>query len=166
MLRKYKWINRFIKQHWFTYIISATTDIHIFVLIWELWSQRQVPQAGISKCNPQYHVGCNYVSLPEIPASGTNVIICLSSSTSQFVKWKLYVYCHVMFLILETSFPQYHSGPFWRHHACFLFELFSNGVLYIDGKANLFPTLHALPVTHDATNYSMNYAATAKTDAS
>ena len=38
---------------------------------WWLWHQKQVSQAGISNCIPQYTVGCNYLSLPEIPASGT-----------------------------------------------------------------------------------------------
>ena len=45
--------------------------------IWGLWRQKLVFQAGISNCIPQYHVGCNYLSLPEIPASGTKVLICL-----------------------------------------------------------------------------------------
>ena len=36
-----------------------------------------VSQAGISNCFPWYHLGCNYLSLPEIPASGTKVCICL-----------------------------------------------------------------------------------------
>ena len=44
---------------------------HTTVLIWVLWCQKQVSQAGISNCIPQYSVGCNYLSMPEIPASGT-----------------------------------------------------------------------------------------------
>ena len=31
-------------------------------------------QAGISNCIPQYSVGCNYLSLPEIPASDAKVL--------------------------------------------------------------------------------------------
>ena len=46
--------------------------------IWRLWCQKQVSQIGISNCTPQYSVGCNYLSLPEIPASATNSYnICL-----------------------------------------------------------------------------------------
>ena len=41
---------------------------------WGLWCPTQVSQAGISKCTPQYSVRCNYLSLPEIPAFGTNVL--------------------------------------------------------------------------------------------
>ena len=38
-----------------------------------LCCQKQVSQAGISNCIPQNTVGCNYLSLPEIPASGNKV---------------------------------------------------------------------------------------------
>ena len=37
---------------------------------WRLWRQKQVSQAGISNCIRQYTVGCNYLSVPAIPASG------------------------------------------------------------------------------------------------
>ena len=37
--------------------------------IWGLWCQRQISWAGISSYIPQFIVGCNYLSLPEIPAS-------------------------------------------------------------------------------------------------
>ena len=38
---------------------------------WLLWCQKQVSQAGISNCIPQDTVEYNYLSLPEIPVSGT-----------------------------------------------------------------------------------------------
>ena len=38
-----------------------------------IWCQKQVSQAWISNCIPHYYVGCNYLSMPEIPASGTKV---------------------------------------------------------------------------------------------
>ena len=38
-------------------------------------SKYQVSQAGISNCIPQYSVGCNYLSLPEIPTSGAKVLL-------------------------------------------------------------------------------------------
>ena len=41
-----------------------------------LCHQKQVSQAGISNCIPQHTVGCNYLSLPEIHASGDKVLIC------------------------------------------------------------------------------------------
>ena len=48
---------------------------------YDLWAhnlglccQKHVSQAGISNCIPQFCVGCNYLSLPEIRASGTKVI--------------------------------------------------------------------------------------------
>ena len=41
-----------------------------------LWYQKQVSQAGKSNCIPQKTEGCNYLFLPEMPASGTLVLIC------------------------------------------------------------------------------------------
>ena len=41
---------------------------------WELCRQKQVSQVGISNYIPQFTVGCNYLSLPEIPASGDQVL--------------------------------------------------------------------------------------------
>ena len=39
-----------------------------------LWTLRQVSQAGKSNCIPQYSVGCNYLCLPKIRASGAKVL--------------------------------------------------------------------------------------------
>ena len=44
-------------------------------IIGGLWCQKQVSQARISNCIPQCSVGCNYLSLPEIPDSGAKVLI-------------------------------------------------------------------------------------------
>ena len=44
--------------------------------IWGLCCQKQVSQAGISNYISQFTAGCNYLSLPEIPASGNKVHIC------------------------------------------------------------------------------------------
>ena len=41
--------------------------------IWGLWCQKQLTLAMISNCIPHYSVGCNYLSLPNIPASGIKV---------------------------------------------------------------------------------------------
>ena len=43
--------------------------------IWGLCCQKQVSQARISNYIPQFTVGCNYLSLPEIPASDNKVVI-------------------------------------------------------------------------------------------
>ena len=45
--------------------------------IWGHCCQKQVSQAGISNYIPQLNVGCNYLSLPEIPASGNKVHTCM-----------------------------------------------------------------------------------------
>ena len=47
--------------------------------IWRLWRQKQVSQEGISNYIRQYSVGWNYLSLPEISASGTKVLIYVSA---------------------------------------------------------------------------------------
>ena len=48
-------------------------------IIWGLCCQNQVSQAGMSNYIPPFTVGCNYLSLPEIPASGNKVHICNDS---------------------------------------------------------------------------------------
>ena len=40
-----------------------------YKVIWGLCRQKQISQAGISNCIPQNTVGCNSLSLPEIPGS-------------------------------------------------------------------------------------------------
>ena len=45
------------------------------IIIWRLQCQKQVSQTGISNCIPLYSVGCNYLSMPVIPASGTKIIL-------------------------------------------------------------------------------------------
>ena len=53
-----------------------SVDIHgIHLFIWGLWRQKQISQKRISNSIPQYSVWGNYLSLPEIPASGTKVLI-------------------------------------------------------------------------------------------
>ena len=47
--------------------------------------QKQVSQAGISNYIPQFTVGCGYLSLPEIPASGAKVIIYAEEHTPDIV---------------------------------------------------------------------------------
>ena len=59
------------------------------VNIWGLCHQKQVSQAEISNCIPQYSVECNYLSMPEITASGAKVLICRHCIP---IKWKYYDY--------------------------------------------------------------------------
>ena len=44
--------------------------------IWGLCWQKQASQAGISNYIPQFTVGCNHLSLTEIPAAGNKALIC------------------------------------------------------------------------------------------
>ena len=58
--------------------IDITRDrglIPLLMIIWGLWCQKQLSQAGMNNRIPRYSVGCNYVPLPEIPVSGTKVLI-------------------------------------------------------------------------------------------
>ena len=51
--------------------------LHLWIgetYIWRLCCQKQVSQAGISNYIPHKTVGCNYLSLPVIPASGNKVL--------------------------------------------------------------------------------------------
>ena len=45
-------------------------------VIWGLWCQKEVSWAYISNYTPQYSVGCNYLCMPKIPASGAKVLMC------------------------------------------------------------------------------------------
>ena len=44
-----------------------------------------IMQAGISNYIPQFTAGCNYLSLPEIPASGNKIWVCVSVVCVLFV---------------------------------------------------------------------------------
>ena len=68
-----------IQKGWFRTISSIEYQTERVVWIeknvWGLWCQKQVSQAGISNYIPQFTVGCSYLSLSEIPASGNKVLI-------------------------------------------------------------------------------------------
>ena len=74
---------------------------------WRLWCQKQVSQAGISNCIPQDTVGCNYLSMPQIPASGTKVhnglLPLFHSVHSMFIQCSINV--HSVFI--QCSFSVY-----------------------------------------------------------
>ena len=58
------------------YIITLYARVAHQHMIWGLCCQKQVSQAGISNCIPQDNVGCNFLSLTELLASGANAIMC------------------------------------------------------------------------------------------
>ena len=64
------------KINWINWIRAQYTPLNFFELCpyedFGAWSRYL---SGISNCIPQYSVGCNYLSLPEIPASGIKVLI-------------------------------------------------------------------------------------------
>ena len=78
--------------------------------IWGRRSEKQVSQAWISNCIPQYTVGCNYLSLPEIPASGTKVLIWKVFNYSNFIWvnkrlifWVLHCFVYFQFDTLRKT---------------------------------------------------------------
>ena len=64
---------------------------------------RQVSQAGISNYIPQFTVGCNYVSLPEIPVSGNKVHICYHSLWSH--KQSSIQLMYFLFVLYQSDQP-------------------------------------------------------------
>ena len=74
-----KWLPRFQLQS--IPIISVVMGhAHTRVMWREVYIRHVVPQAGIKGLDKQLHhtniVGCNYLSLPLIPASGTTLLMC------------------------------------------------------------------------------------------
>ena len=63
-----------------------------------LCCQKQVSQVGICNCIPQYSVGCNYVSVFVIPASGNKVH---NYHVKAKTKWSLYSRQHFQMHFLE-----------------------------------------------------------------
>ena len=56
---------------WSTLTCCGTLfNAYVTTMNWGLGYQKQVSQAGISNCIPQYSVGCDYLFLPGIHASG------------------------------------------------------------------------------------------------
>ena len=61
--------------------------------IWGLWRQKQVSQARMSNSIPQNNVGCNYFSLPEIPAFGSKVLIYAITELLYLWNCRLNLFC-------------------------------------------------------------------------
>ena len=70
--------------------------------IWGLCCQKQVSHAGTSNYIPQFTVGCNYLSLPEIPASGNKVLICSSHQHIKTKQAQVWYFPREIFWIEET----------------------------------------------------------------
>ena len=87
----------------------------LWIIIWGLWCQKQVFQVGISNYIPQFTVGCNYLSLPEIPASGTKVLISplcgiLAAHPAKCICSRHYIYNPITWgsqLVVHTSCVEY-----------------------------------------------------------
>ena len=62
--------HRHCSSLWFVWLLTL-----VIYNISGISCQKQILQAGISNCIRQFSVGCNYLSLSEIPASGTKVLI-------------------------------------------------------------------------------------------
>ena len=71
--------------------------------ICRLCCQKQVSQAGIGNYIPQFTVGCNYVSLPEIPVSGNKVHICYHSLWSH--KQSSIQLMYFLFVLYQSDQP-------------------------------------------------------------
>ena len=73
--------------HLRSYILISLTHCPVFALLIvyeEFGVQKQVCRACISNCIPQYSVGCNYLSMPYIHASGSKVLICRRTGSLLF----------------------------------------------------------------------------------
>ena len=80
-----------------------------------LWCQKQVSQAEISNCIPQFSVGCNYLSMPDIPASYTKVLIC--AYTDQIptkVICGIKSLCPLGLFQKSTTLPFFSAAICWR----------------------------------------------------
>ena len=92
-----------VRQYWLS---SIDFPCLRYVITCGFCCQKQVSQAGIRNYIPQKTVGCNYLSLPEIPASGNNVLICLvyvsHASSTRCVHFICYILRHVFMNIDNT----------------------------------------------------------------
>ena len=97
-----------------------------------LWCQKQVSQAEISNCIPQFSVGCNYLSLPEIPASCTKILIC--AYTNQI---PTKVICGVKSLCPLRLFQKPTTLPFFSFAICWRWsQVISQCFPWTDSTAN------------------------------
>ena len=60
---------------WWDITVKCVLSTPYIYVIYGFCCQKQVSQAGICNCTPQYSVGWNYLFELEIPASGNKVLI-------------------------------------------------------------------------------------------
>ena len=89
--------------------------------MWGLWHQEQVSQAGISNCIPHYPVGCNCLSLPELPAPGAKVLISGIQSFSNdryrvYTSWKINSFKTVYDMRVHENHFHVYVTPYWGDH--------------------------------------------------
>ena len=67
-------------------------------------------QAGLSNDIPQYSVGCNYLSLPEIFGSGTKVLtytrMCVMMFCSGHIIWPRWIYAKHITIFFRVASPE------------------------------------------------------------
>ena len=90
-------------SHQFSWLSMAVDDI------WGLCCRKQVSQAGISNYIPQFTVECNYLSLPEIPASGNKL-------------WDVITYSCLRYLLLATKSTYITLWTNGTHHRDHIFN--------------------------------------------
>ena len=90
------------RAHYDVILMQALTLVEY---IWWFWRQKQVYQARVSNCIPQHTVICNYLSLSEIPASGTKVLIWglfyLYMSPRPWKMNKTYIIYIIIYMIIQ-----------------------------------------------------------------
>ena len=67
---------------------SITCHISPSWAVWGVWYWNHVSQAGLSNCIPHNILGSNYLSPPDIPASGTDVFTCMLRVILYSIMWK------------------------------------------------------------------------------
>ena len=77
---------------------------------WGLCCQKQVSQTGISNYILQFTVGCNYLSLPKIPASGNKVHISQLNIIQYSIRHCTKVYLRYDFALTVSHISAWHEG--------------------------------------------------------
>ena len=119
------WIFTLAWSFFITVIFNDQWFCFLTIHIWGLSCQKQVSQAGISNCIPQNIVGCNYISLPEIP--GDKVVI--SQST-----------CRLGIISHDNVISSFKHNKIWQFHFRPLFHCTSHHkitITYYDSIRNV-----------------------------
>ena len=80
------------RQSWYNERGCTMRYMYVFYwrnMIWGIWCQKQVSQTGISNYTPQFTVGCNYLSLPEIILTTCNTALISFSTLCRYsYRWE------------------------------------------------------------------------------